>query len=205
MHTFHSSPPPIECGWMLTRVVGQHKSGWRWWNGCRWSPSVTPKSSGAIVTFAAGIETLFDNDEIQWSLYYPPNARVPESEARVFKESRRGTPDSRLTGEAQEPDESSAFRQWFQSEQGKPYEGMWEFARAAWMARAATTRETGNPASAGALGVTSEIRSVGRAEQALRNILAITRRYLPPSGPSAHDAMSEIIAEVDPWPLESEP
>lgn len=34
-------------------------------------------------------------------------------------------------------DEEAAFKKWFQGEQGKPYQGMWEFARAAWMARAA--------------------------------------------------------------------
>lgn len=33
-------------------------------------------------------------------------------------------------------DEEAAFTKWFQGEQGKPYQGMWEFARAAWLARA---------------------------------------------------------------------
>ena len=40
------------------------------------------------------------------------------------------------------------------------------------------------------------------AEQALRNVLAEVQRYMPPDGPSAQDTMSEIIAIVDPWPLE---
>lgn len=39
------------------------------------------------------------------------------------------------------------------------------------------------------------------AEHALLQVLDVTRRYLPPDGPSAHDAMSEILAIVDPWPL----
>lgn len=39
------------------------------------------------------------------------------------------------------------------------------------------------------------------AEQALRKVLSVVQRYLPPDGPSAHDAMSEITAIVDPWPL----
>lgn len=39
------------------------------------------------------------------------------------------------------------------------------------------------------------------AETALRKVLGVVQRYLPPDGPSAHDAMSEIIAIVDPWPL----
>lgn len=41
----------------------------------------------------------------------------------------------------------------------------------------------------------------GAAEAALRKVLDVTRRYLPPGGPSAWDAMAEIIAVVDPWPL----
>jgi hypothetical protein len=39
------------------------------------------------------------------------------------------------------------------------------------------------------------------AEQALRKVLSVVQRYLPPNGPTAHDAMSEITAIVDPWPL----
>lgn len=41
----------------------------------------------------------------------------------------------------------------------------------------------------------------GMAGQALRQVLSVVQRYLPPDGPSAHDAMSEITAIVDPWPL----
>ncbi len=33
-------------------------------------------------------------------------------------------------------DEEAAYKKWFQGEQGKPYHTMWDFARAAWMARA---------------------------------------------------------------------
>ncbi len=39
------------------------------------------------------------------------------------------------------------------------------------------------------------------SEQALRKVLSVVQRYLPPDGPSIQDAMSEIIAIVDPWPL----
>lgn len=44
-------------------------------------------------------------------------------------------------------DEEAAFTKWFQGEQGKPYQGMWEFARAAWMARAATAAAPQAPAA----------------------------------------------------------
>lgn len=33
-------------------------------------------------------------------------------------------------------DEMAAFREWFEGEQGVAYDGMWTFAKAAWMARA---------------------------------------------------------------------
>jgi hypothetical protein len=40
------------------------------------------------------------------------------------------------------------------------------------------------------------------AEQALRAILKIVQDYLPPDGPfTAKEAMSAIIAVIDPWPL----
>lgn len=41
-----------------------------------------------------------------------------------------------------------------------------------------------------------------KAEQALRQVLDVVQRYLPPDGPSVMDAMSEIIGIVDPWPLD---
>ena len=39
------------------------------------------------------------------------------------------------------------------------------------------------------------------ADQALRKVLSVVQRYLPTDGLTVHDAMSEIIAIVDPWPL----
>jgi hypothetical protein len=35
------------------------------------------------------------------------------------------------------PDEEAAYSEWFHGEQGVAYDGMWAFAKAAWMARAA--------------------------------------------------------------------
>ncbi len=34
-------------------------------------------------------------------------------------------------------DERAAFREWFEGEQGVAYDGLWSFAKAAWLARAA--------------------------------------------------------------------
>ena len=48
----------------------------------------------------------------------------------------------------------------------------------------------------------SELKAVA----ALTQILGIVQNYLPPdSGMTADDALGQIIAVVDPWPLDSEP
>lgn len=39
-------------------------------------------------------------------------------------------------------------------------------------------------------------------EQRLRAVLDVVLRYLPPNGLNAHEALSEIIKLVDPWPAE---
>ena len=88
MPTFHSRPPPIECGWMLTLVDYDTVPGWRWWNGSLWSANAATTWDGERASRQAARRSFFTTDEIQWSLYYPPNARVPESEARVFKENK---------------------------------------------------------------------------------------------------------------------
>lgn len=44
------------------------------------------------------------------------------------------------------------------------------------------------------------------ARKALERVLEAVRAYLPPDGIDAKEAMSRVIAEVDPWPLrEGEP
>lgn len=42
-------------------------------------------------------------------------------------------------------------------------------------------------------------------EQRLRAVLDVVMRYLPPDGLHAHEALSEIIKLVDPWPVERQP
>lgn len=45
-------------------------------------------------------------------------------------------------------DGAAAFKKWFQGEQGKSYQGMWEFARAAWLASRAALLAPAAPAEA---------------------------------------------------------
>ena len=67
-------------------------------------------------------------------------------------------------------DEEAAFTKWFQGERGKPYQGMWEFARAAWMARAATAAS--HQAQAHEAPATTAV-------EALRALMSLVRRDAP--------------------------
>lgn len=44
--------------------------------------------------------------------------------------------DARPKNAADDADELALYEQWFAGEQGKCYQGMWQFAKAAWLARA---------------------------------------------------------------------
>jgi hypothetical protein len=59
----------------------------------------------------------------------------------------------------------------------------------------------GEPVEVPAMRVSEEVI----ARQRLRAVLDVVQRYLPPGGVSAHNAMSEIIGLVDPWPLTAAP
>lgn len=51
------------------------------------------------------------------------------------------------TGSGGEAAELAAYEAWFTGEQGKAYDGMWTFARAAWLARAAHPAQAGGEES----------------------------------------------------------
>ncbi|TQL83113.1 hypothetical protein [Delftia sp. HK171] len=94
-------------------------------------------------------------------------------------------------------DEEAAFTKWFQGEQGKPYQGMWEFARAAWMGRSATAAAPQAPAALDELGKIAAIAAcwgcdhpdepgdtevVRRVKWAARQLRAVAQA---PAAPSA--------------------
>lgn len=47
----------------------------------------------------------------------------------------------------------------------------------------------------------AEAEAEREAEIALRKVLAVVQRYLPPDGQTAMASMSEIIGIIDPWPV----
>jgi hypothetical protein len=62
--------------------------------------------------------------------------------------------------------EEVAFTKWFQCQQGTPYQCMWEFARAAWMARAAAPALDAPAAPA----TSAQVQALHRARRALHAI-----------------------------------
>ena len=72
--TWHGGPPPHAGWWNASyeRVL----NAWRWWDGRRWSrvayPSAPAENAREIARWPAGRQV-----SIEWTTYYPRNARVP--------------------------------------------------------------------------------------------------------------------------------
>ena len=71
--TWHKGPPP-HIGWWNASIA-YDLTAWRWWDGKNWSQVSYPKDS----EFSAGISAQIKlaDDFIEWTNYYPKNARVP--------------------------------------------------------------------------------------------------------------------------------
>ena len=72
---WHSGPPP-HVGWWDTSTMIV-RSGWRWWNGKRWSIAISTYSSQEYIGMMIANETTTSIHGIKWRWYYPTNARVP--------------------------------------------------------------------------------------------------------------------------------
>lgn len=70
---WHKGPPPHRGWWNAS--VGRDNKAWRWWDGRHWSSHVTDECYAKDAEFYASIKYTFQ--DIEWSDYYPPNARVP--------------------------------------------------------------------------------------------------------------------------------
>lgn len=71
---WHSGPPP-HVGWWNASVL-RSRVMWRWWDGMRWSAPAHFMYSPSNVARAAACPVEL-GDHIEWSDYYPPDARVP--------------------------------------------------------------------------------------------------------------------------------
>lgn len=72
--TWHTGNPP-HVGWWNASIF-RAGGAWRWWNGKHWSLVVYDNFD---LEYAARRATLKNTDKkaIEWSNYYPANARVP--------------------------------------------------------------------------------------------------------------------------------
>jgi hypothetical protein len=70
---WHKGPPP-HAGWWEASV-SRNRNVWRWWDGKRWSDAVSDLPSAKTAAFTADFPTTLSG--IEWTDYYPANARVP--------------------------------------------------------------------------------------------------------------------------------
>ncbi len=77
--TWHKGPPPHP-GWWNASAYRDHEV-WRWWNGEEWSFNVLssdgPRYAAGKAAFAYAGEI-----PIEWTDYYPKDARVPRIDPR---------------------------------------------------------------------------------------------------------------------------
>lgn len=74
---FHDSPPPC-VGW-YNASTARDPNVWRWWDGVCWSLAVHRTAHSTYAGEAAKSEALSPQKLIQWSTYWPENARVPDT------------------------------------------------------------------------------------------------------------------------------
>jgi hypothetical protein len=73
--TWHSGPPP-HIGWWNANN-GRAENAWRWWDGARWSEGVMSTDNAWFAASCAETPIGNPHDIIEWSDYWPENARVP--------------------------------------------------------------------------------------------------------------------------------
>lgn len=77
---WHKGPPPFVGWWNAS--IERADDVWRWWNGKQWGIAVKEGDSNFLVTAFARERTILRPDEIEWTDYWPKNARVPRIDPR---------------------------------------------------------------------------------------------------------------------------
>lgn len=75
---WHKGPPP-HVGWWNAQVAGSScHDMWGWWNGTGWSQFASKIDTARDAALQATKKgAIYDGPGINWSHYYPENARVP--------------------------------------------------------------------------------------------------------------------------------
>lgn len=76
--TWHKGPPP-HVGWWNASGI-RHPEAWRWWDGKNWSFVAYASNSAKWAGKAAQMG--HTDTGIEWTDYYPKNARVPRVDPR---------------------------------------------------------------------------------------------------------------------------
>lgn len=72
---WHEGPPPHIGWWNASRYKSE--VNWKWWDGQCWSQSATPHYTLSQVKDAAGYPDSADQSDLEWTSYWPEDARVP--------------------------------------------------------------------------------------------------------------------------------
>lgn len=73
---WHKGPPPHVGWWNASTVCDD--DAWRWWDGIRWSNATWANKSSTAARNTAKTKAFGSiQGEVEWTHYYPENARVP--------------------------------------------------------------------------------------------------------------------------------
>lgn len=76
---WHKGPPP-HVGWWEASW-SRNTGVWRWWNGKNWGLDVSRSDGRLLIAEAALVKDAWQSS-IEWTNYYPKNARVPRIDPR---------------------------------------------------------------------------------------------------------------------------
>lgn len=79
--TWHQGPPPHVGWWNANSIRSQII--WRWWDGERWSMPATDSFGPAAAAIRANRP--YASDNIEWTDYWPENARAPRIKPNKVK------------------------------------------------------------------------------------------------------------------------
>ena len=74
---WHKGKPPHVGFWLTTPTENPDQNHWRWWDGEGWSVAMYEDELLDSIDFWAGVRSYYTPAKIEWSDYYPADARVP--------------------------------------------------------------------------------------------------------------------------------
>ena len=89
MRIWKNGPPP-HIGWWNASIVMDDRA-WRWWDGEYWSMRACPANSREQAMTVAKTRSRITNEIMQWTDYWPENARVPRVAPRFAPQPKPKT------------------------------------------------------------------------------------------------------------------